>query len=132
MNNTVEACRRAIEAGEVWIRLDLSAAIGDADKIFDEAIALCREADVILTLVDDIDRVESRRVHGVHLSEYDENRLRSTRERLGANAIIGVAVSRLNDADEMAETTYLEQMFSTLRRLDIDYFSYDGDDYLVE
>ncbi|MBR5436338.1 MAG: thiamine phosphate synthase [Muribaculaceae bacterium] len=122
VKSAADSCRSSLEAGEEWIRLDLRG-LDDAksDKVAEEVVALCSASGAILTLVDDIERTERLKVHGIHLTDSDSDTLRAVRERLGANAIIGTDITS-NDADEI----------SRLRALDIDYFSFEGNDYLVE
>lgn len=122
VKSATDSCRSALEAGEEWIRLDLRALDDDiSDKVAEEFVSLCSASGTILTLVDDIERTERLKVHGIHLTGSDSDTLRAVRERLGANAIIGADIEAI-DADEI----------SRLRALDIDYFSFEGNDYLVE
>lgn len=131
--DVVGKCRAAIAAGEEWLRLDLRATTGDVDSILTDVIALCRNNQVILTIVDDIDRVESERVHGIHISnDVGDDALISVRSRLGANAIIGVTVGDGRADDDGDDSDFLNCQLNRFRALDIDYFSFAGSDYLVE
>lgn len=98
---TADICRRALDAGCGWIHCD------DPDAV-DSLIPLCREADVIMTLQDDVDRVMATRVHGVILSP-SAMAPKDAREFLGPHAVIGVEVST---ADEIL----------ALAPLDLDFF----------
>ena len=84
----------------------------------DELTPLCKETESFLIIEDDIDLVDEIRVHGVFLSNPDRNHVAETRERLGAHAIIGVAV------DTAVRVV-------SLKGLDIDYVTFRipvGDD----
>ncbi len=102
-----EQCQMVIEGGCKWVEIDLP---GESDEDVKKAaldvIEVCRESDTFLLINDHVDVVEELRVSGVRLSSVKD--AAGVRDRLGANAIIGVNVS-----------TYEE--IESLRTADIDF-----------
>lgn len=102
-----EQCQMVIEGGCKWVEIYLP---GENDNEVKNAaldvIEVCRETDTFLLIHDHVDVVEELRVSGVRLSSVKD--AAGVRDRLGANAIIGVEVS-----------TYEE--IESLRTADIDY-----------
>ena len=130
--SAVDACRQAIEEGEMWIRLDLSSlGAADADEVAEAVVAECKASGVILTFVDDLEGVERMRVHGLHLTCAASSALRDARQRLGANAVIGADVTSAFDGT-IGREAFLSSEADRLRALDIDYLSFEGNDYLIE
>lgn len=86
-----EEAARVIEGGCRWIEIDMP---GKSDSYVRDAamnmIDLCREHDAFLIIRDHIDVVDELKVSGIHI--LDPKEIGKTRERLGANAVVGVTV----------------------------------------
>lgn len=129
-----DQARLAIEGGCRWIQLAVRGSktivenLSDGSKLIDiepadkpaetdlkayveEITPLCKETESFLVIEDDVDLVDEVRVHGVFLSDKSREIVAATRERLGAHAIIGVAVDSVEDA-------------LSLKGLDIDYVTF--------
>lgn len=104
----IEQVNTAIQAGCGWIQVSVKdfteTEINDSmDSIVNE----CREQGVILTIEDNIELAEKYGVHGVYISDADAN-ARAVRERMGAEAIIGIESKSASSV-------------ATLAAFDIDY-----------
>ncbi len=91
----------AINAGCRWIRLtgDLS------DDIVEEIMPICREAEAILVLDDNIQLVDRLRIHGLHMTHWNRGDVIAARENLGPHAILGVT---FNSSSSMEDLTGLD------------------------
>lgn len=115
----VELATKAIEGGCKWIELEAEAATPEARRetirtCAEQLIPLCKEAGVYLLLDNEPDVALELACHGV-LLPYDPANISAVRERLGAEAIIGVTVSTASQ-------------LPALRGKDIDYLSVDSED----
>lgn len=104
----IEQVNTAIQAGCGWIQ----ASIKDFSELeindsMDSIVNECREQGVILTIEDNIELAEKYGVHGVYISDADAN-ARAVRERMGAEAIIGIEAKSASSV-------------ATLAAFDIDY-----------
>lgn len=108
-----EIARKAIDGGCRWIQL--SSAAFDSDiavlkSVAEELIPYCQKADTFMVIENDVDLVDELRVHGVFLKDASRGTVASAREKLGANAVIGVAPRTIEE-------------LMNLRNLDVDYVS---------
>ena len=86
-----EEAARVIEGGCRWIEIDMPEESDEyVKKSAMEMIDACREHDAFLIIRDHIDVVDDLKVSGIHIS--DPKEISKTRERLGANAVVGVSV----------------------------------------
>lgn len=101
----------AVEGGCTWMVLDIADA--DSSSIRDEAVeiaALCREAGVMLTVVDHPELAKEFGFHGVFLSKGKS--AVDVRNEFGPEAVIGTVVGSAEAA-------------TTLEKADIDYVGLD-------
>lgn len=103
LSHNVDAVRQALDLDCGWVHCD-------SVEQLDELIPLCREADVILTLQGDVQKVMDTRVHGVILSP-DDMAAAEAREFLGPHAIIGVEAA---DAEAIIAQAALDVDFFVL------------------
>ena len=88
-----EEVQMVLEGGCRWIQLAQSGFAGDESAIRDvamEIVPLCREKEAFFIIEDDIDLVEEMKVHGLFMHDNSRESVMVARERLGANAVIGV------------------------------------------
>jgi thiamine-phosphate pyrophosphorylase len=103
-----EQIEMAIKGGCAWVQLHLPDSDDTEIKdIVAEAVPICREAGIILTIEDRQDIAQEHGLHGVHITNPGAN-ARQMRQDLGAEAIIGINVTSA-------------QGVPTLEKLDIDY-----------
>lgn len=105
--NTAQQATDALSAGCQWLHLASS-------EQLEAVIPLAREAQAILTLQSDHERVMQTLIHGVVLAAGDTPAAQ-VREKLGPHAIIGCQIISLAEALELAP-------------LDIDLFIVDSPD----
>ncbi len=106
-----EMAQMAIEAGAAWLVLDFEADAITRDTLADIA-AICREAGVMLTIVNDMNTARELGLHGVFITDPEISPVK-VRDELGPEAIIG-AMAGTPDAA------------ATLERADIDYVALDA------
>jgi len=102
-----------LEGGCRWVQIGASALDGRECSLKEAVTAtvpLCQENDAFLVVEDDVDLVDELKVHGVFLKDGSRETVSQARERLGAHAIIGVAVKSFAD-------------IKALVGLDVDYVS---------
>ncbi|MBD5226126.1 MAG: hypothetical protein HDS68_09250 [Bacteroidales bacterium] len=107
-----EEVQMVMEGGCRWIQLSSSGLADNEDSMRAAAVdimELSREQEAFLIIEDDIDLVEELKVHGVFMHDSSRESVMTARERLGADAVLGVGVS------SAAEALHLIG-------LDIDYF----------
>lgn len=106
-----DEARMAIDGGCRWIQLSTQA-LHDNEvsvrKTAERIIPLCQEADCFMVIEDNVELVDELRVHGVYLHDAGRTHVANARERLGANAVLGVQ-----------PTSHAQLM--ELRGLDVDY-----------
>lgn len=104
----IEQVDTAIQAGCGWIQISVKDFTeSEINDSMDSIVNECREQGVILTIEDDIELAEKYGVHGVYISDADTN-ARAVRERMGAEAIIGIEAKSASSV-------------ATLASFDIDY-----------
>lgn len=107
-----EEAQMAIEGGCRWIQLSSSGLAGNEENMRTAAVEimeLCKEQEAFLIIEDDINLVEELKVHGLFMHDCSRESVMTARERLGADAVIGVSVSTAAEALHLIG-------------LDIDYF----------
>lgn len=110
----VKAVETAIANGIKWIQLPTHTLDDTETKALAESvIPICRSNDIILTLENHVETVNTLRNHGVHLMPGSMHPA-FVRERLGPHAIIGMQID--NDFD-----------IASLKNLDIDYLTLTHD-----
>lgn len=109
-----EQAHLAVQAGCGWIQVCIDV-IPDQDARAQLSVIAneCREQGVILTIEDNPELAAEMGVHGVYISESSTN-ARALREKLGAEAIIGIAAASASSV-------------GTLAALDIDYVTIPTD-----
>ncbi len=109
-----EQAHLAVQAGCGWIQVCIDD-IPDRDARAQLSVIAneCREQGVILTIEDNPELAAEMGVHGVYISESSTN-ARALREKLGAEAIIGIAAASASSV-------------GTLAALDIDYVTIPTD-----
>lgn len=112
-----EEAQMAIEGGCRWIELSHEGIPEESTlrEVAGEIVSLCMESESFLIIDDDVDLVAELKVHGVFMRDNSRGSVMSARERLGANAVIGVAVK------DAAEAKHLVG-------LDVDYIVVDVDE----
>ena len=112
----IKESEMVLNGGCRWIQLGGSE-IGDSFTLrrdtAEKLIPLCRDNEAFLIIEDDIDMVDELKVHGVFLRDCTRSNVQSARERLGAEAVIGVAARTVEDIEN-------------LRGLDIDYVTIEA------
>lgn len=106
-----DEAKMAIEGGCRWIQLSSESLRDDETSLKEVAesiIPLCMENNCFMVIEDDIELVDELRVHGAYLHDATRSTVADARERLGANAVLGV---QPHDQAELME----------LRGLDVDY-----------
>lgn len=106
-----EEARMAIDGGCRWIQLSSKALNHDETIVRQTAgqlIPICQEADCFMIIEDNVELVDELRVHGVFLHDAGRATVASARERLGANAVLGVQPRSLTE-------------LMNLHGLDVDY-----------
>ena len=107
--SVAELAQMAIEGGCHWVELDLPEASDDYVRATAAELKdLCLETGTFLTIVDRPEVARELGLHGVQLRGRRAAEAARLREELGAEAIIGIEVSR---ADEILK----------VQNLDIDY-----------
>ena len=94
--NAEQQAQMVVEGGCRWIEIDLPDS--DDNEVRNAAkdmIDLCREHDAFLIIRDHIDVVDELKVSGIRVS--DSKVAGEVRERLGANAIVGVTVTNVEE-----------------------------------
>lgn len=94
--NAEQQAQMVVEGGCRWIEIDLPDS--DDNEVRNAAkdmIDLCREHDAFLIIRDHIDVVDELKVSGIRVS--DPKVAGEVRERLGANAIVGVTVTNVEE-----------------------------------
>lgn len=107
-----EEAQMAVEGGCRWIQLSSSGLAGNEENMRTAAVdimELCKEQEAFLIIEDDINLVEELKVHGLFMNDCSRESVMIARERLGADAVIGVSVSTPEEALHLIG-------------LDIDYF----------
>lgn len=114
-----EQAHLAVQAGCGWIQVCIDD-IPDQDARAQLSVIAneCREQGVILTIEDNPELAAEMGVHGVYISESSTN-ARALREKLGAEAIIGIAAASASSV-------------GTLAALDIDYVTMSADTNIDE
>ncbi len=114
-----EQAHLAVQAGCGWIQVCIDD-IPDRDARAQLSVIAneCREQGVILTIEDNPELAAEMGVHGVYISESSTN-ARALREKLGAEAIIGIAAASASSV-------------GTLAALDIDYVTMSADTNIDE
>ena len=108
IHELVKQVKNAIDGGCNWIQLRMKDASYQQQKEAAEAIIpICRNADAILIIDDNVELVNELKVHGVHLGKNDMP-VAQARELLGPGAIIGATA---NTADDIL----------ALKGIDVDY-----------
>ena len=106
-----ELAHMAMEGGCRWIQISDQAA-GEREPrtkaLSEELIPDCEAHETFLIIENNVDLVEELKVHGVFLRDCNRSTVLAARERLGAEAVIGV---QARDIDEIA----------ALHGLDVDY-----------
>lgn len=109
-----EQAHLAIQAGCGWIQV-CTEGLSEQEVRTQMSVIVgeCREQGVILTIEDNAELATEMSVHGVYVSDASTN-ARALREKLGAEAIIGIAAASASSV-------------STLAALDIDYVTIPTD-----
>lgn len=106
-----EEVQMAVEGGCRWIQLS-SASVGHNEDMLREVaqdiIPMCKEHEAFLVIEDDVEMVDALKVHGVFLCDNARATVMEARERLGANAVIGVYATTVDEV-------------LALKGLDVDY-----------
>lgn len=109
--SVAELAHMAMEGGCRWIQISDQAA-GEREPrtkaLSEELIPDCEAHETFLIIENNVDLVEELKVHGVFLRDCNRSTVLAARERLGAEAVIGV---QARDIDEIA----------ALHGLDVDY-----------
>lgn len=108
---TAEQVAKAIEGGCRWIQLSAESLPTETPhrrEAVEGLIPICKENEAFLIIEDDVDLVDLLKVHGVCLRDNSRSAAMQAREKLGAEAVIGV------EATSAAEII-------ALKGLDIDY-----------
>lgn len=109
--SVAEEAQMAVEGGCRWIQLS-AACVGHNEEMLrevaQELIPLCKESESFLVIEEDVDLVDALKVHGVFLHDNSRSTVMAARERLGANAVIGVYTPTVDDV-------------LALKGLDVDY-----------
>lgn len=108
---TAEQAAKAIEGGCRWIQLSAESLPTETPhrrEAVEGLIPICKENEAFLIIEDDVDLVDLLKVHGVCLRDNSRSAAMQAREKLGAEAVIGV------EATSAAEII-------ALKGLDIDY-----------
>lgn len=91
--SVAEEVQMALEGGCRWIQLS-GDGFGDKEtsmrESLGEIVAMCQEHEAFLIIEGNVDLVEESKVHGLFLRDCSRDTVMSARERLGANAVIGV------------------------------------------
>lgn len=109
--DAAQQARMAISGGCRWIHIGASAIERYPDirkTLANEIIPICRDNEAFLTIENQISMVEDLNVHGVVLADSRRDAVAAVRERLGAEAIIGVVATSANE-------------IIALKGLDVDY-----------
>ena len=91
--SVLEEVQMVLEGGCRWIQLAQSGFAGDESVIRDvamEIVPMCQEKEAFFIIEDDLDLVEEMKVHGLFMHDNSRASVMAARERLGANAVIGV------------------------------------------
>lgn len=109
-----EQAHLAIQAGCGWIQV-CTEGLSEQEVRTQMSVIVgeCREQGVILTIEDNAELATEMSVHGVYVSDASTN-ARALREKLGAEAIIGIAAASASSV-------------GTLAALDIDYVTIPTD-----
>lgn len=96
--SVAELAQMAIEGGCHWVELDLPAASDEFVRATAlELKELCRETGSFLTIVDRPQVAREIGLHGIQLRGHKASEAAQMREELGAEAIIGIEVSKAED-----------------------------------
>lgn len=110
----IKAVETAIANGIKWIQLPTHTLDDiEATALAESVIPICRSNDIILTLENHVETVNTLRNHGVHLMP-ESMHPAFVRERLGPHAIIGLQIDKNFD-------------IGSLKNLDIDYVTLTPD-----
>ena len=110
--SVAELAQMAIEGGCHWVELDLPEASDDYVRATAAELKdLCLETGTFLTIVDRPEVARELGLHGVQLRGRRAAEAARLREELGAEAIIGIEVSR---ADEILKVQNLDIDYATL------------------
>lgn len=114
-----EQAHLAIQAGCGWIQV-CTEGLSEQEVRTQMSVIVgeCREQGVILTIEDNAELATEMSVHGVYVSDASTN-ARALREKLGAEAIIGIAAASASSV-------------GTLAALDIDYVTMSADTNIDE
>lgn len=98
-----EEAQMAIEGGCRWIELSNEGLEGEdaLKEVAKEIVPLCVENESFLIIDDNVDLVEDLKVHGLFMHDSSRGSVMAARERLGANAVLGVAVKNLAEAKHL-------------------------------
>lgn len=92
-HSLAEEVQMALEGGCRWIQLSRSGMPEEwvpSRESLQEIIPMCQEHEAFLIVEGDVDLVEELKVHGVFLYDCSRESVMNVRERLGANAVLGV------------------------------------------
>lgn len=112
----IASAKDLIDSGAKWLMLSVAKDV--EGSVLDAISALCKEAEVIMTVEGDMERLESTHCHGIHLLPGTVHP-RIVREKLGAEPIVGCTVS--TPAEVIA-----------LRGADVDYVLISGNEISLE
>jgi len=101
----------AMEGGCRWIQIPDNCLDGNEPlrtELSEKIIPDCQAHEAFLILENDIDMVDSLKVHGLFLRDNTRSIVMAARERLGAEAVLGVAAANIEE-------------IATLSGLDVDY-----------
>ena len=93
-----EQVEAALSAGCGWIRLTGKS----DDSVVEEVVPICRDAEAILVLDDNLALVDRLRIHGLHLTEWTRGEVIEAREKLGPHAILGVSCTEASRLTELS------------------------------
>lgn len=108
-----EEARMALEGGCRWIELSSEGLDQEENVLKDiakEIMQLCEDKEAFLIIDDDVELVDELKVHGLLMHDNSRGAVMEARERLGADAVIGVAVKSAAEAKYLAglDVDYLE------------------------
>lgn len=106
-----ELVHKALIGGCRWIQIDSSGEMNSLDAMqqtVEAVVPMCRDHEAFLVLENDLTLVEDMKVHGALLTVANRTEVAAARERLGAEAVLGVRVHSMNE-------------IVALRGLDVDY-----------
>lgn len=103
--SVLEEVQMVLEGGCRWIQLAQSGFAGDESAIRDvamEIVPMCQEKEAFFIIEDDLDLVEEMKVHGLFMHDNSRASVMAARERLGANAVIGVWAHSYDEIKNLA------------------------------